>query len=74
MFLSIFPYDHYHERQGFSFGGVFWTKFEHFFTKTLNDCALRAQNLNARAGKKEGVGGKEFLPALAFRRRRISCQ
>ena len=24
--------------------------------------------------KRKGVGGKEFLPALAFRRRRISCQ
>jgi len=24
--------------------------------------------------KMKGVGGKEFLPALAFRRRRISCQ
>jgi len=24
------------------------------------------KNFYARAGKKEGVGGKEFLPALAF--------
>ena len=30
------------------------------------------QEPNARAGKKEGGWGKEFLPALAFRRRRIS--
>jgi len=37
--------------------------------------ALRAAGMksDARAGKKEGGwGGKEFLPALAFRRRRIS--
>ncbi|MFA5001133.1 MAG: hypothetical protein WC531_02800 [Candidatus Paceibacterota bacterium] len=48
--------------------------FEHFLSKTQNDCALRAQNQNARAGKKEGDGGKEFLPAPAFHRHRISYQ
>jgi len=37
--------------------------FEHFLSKTQNDCALRAQNPNARAGKKEGGwGGRNFCP------------
>jgi len=32
------------EIQNLQFDGVFWTKFEHFSSKTQNDCALRAQN------------------------------
>jgi len=31
-------------------------------SKTPNDCALRAQNRNARAGKKEGGWGGEGIP------------
>jgi hypothetical protein len=42
------------------------------FLKKIDD-ALRTPKLNARTGKKEGGWrGKEFLPALAFCRRRIS--
>ncbi len=47
-------------------GGVFWTKFEHFLSKTPNDCALRAQNLNARAGKKEGGWGEGIFARPRF--------
>jgi len=45
-------------------GGVFWTKFEHFLTK------IRIPNFEIQSlgrAKRKGVGGKEFLPALAFR-------
>ena len=44
--------------------GVFWTKFEHFLTK------IRIPNFKIQSlgrAKRKGVGGKEFLPALAFR-------
>jgi len=46
--------------------GVFWTKFEHFLSKTLNDCALRAQNRNARTGKKEGGWGEGIFARPRF--------
>jgi len=36
------------------------------------DGVLRAPNRTLGRAKRKGVGGKEFLPALAFRRRRIS--
>ena len=36
------------------------------------DGALRAPNWTLGRAKRKGVGGKEFLPALAFRHRRIS--
>jgi hypothetical protein len=45
-------------------GGVFWTKFEHFLSK------IRIPNFKIQSlgwAKRKGVGGKEFLPALAFR-------
>jgi len=45
-------------------GGVFWTKFELFLTK------IRIPNFEIQSlgrAKRKGVGGKEFLPALAFR-------
>ncbi|MCX6812318.1 MAG: hypothetical protein NTW79_01695 [Candidatus Berkelbacteria bacterium] len=53
--------------------------FELFLTKIPNDCAFRAQNLNARAGKKEGGWGEGIFarprfPIPIFFRRRISCQ
>ena len=48
------------------FGGVFWTKFEHFLTKILNDCALRAQNRNALAGKKERGWGEGIFARPRF--------
>lgn len=50
----------------FTTGGVFWTKFEHFLSKTPNDCALRAQNRNARAGKKEGGWGEGIFARPRF--------
>ncbi|MFH1233576.1 MAG: hypothetical protein V1649_02910 [Patescibacteria group bacterium] len=45
------------------FGGAFWLKSELFLTKirTLNS---EIQSLGR--AKNKGVGGKEFLPALAF--------
>jgi len=45
-------------------GGVFWAKLELFLRKirTLNS---EIQSLGR--AKRKGVGGKEFLPALAFR-------
>jgi len=45
-------------------GGVFWTKFEHFLRK------IRIPNFKIQSlgrAKRKGVGGKEFLSALAFR-------
>jgi len=45
-------------------GGVFWMKFELFLTK-IRILDFKIQ-LPGRA-KRKGVGGKEFLPALAFR-------
>jgi len=48
------------------------TKSEPFLNGT--DGALRAPNWTLGRAKRKGVGGKEFLPALTFRRRRISCQ
>jgi len=35
-------------------------------SKTLNDCALRAQNQNARAGKKEGGWGEGIFARPRF--------
>ena len=46
------------------------TKSEHILNRT--DGALRAPNWTLGRAKRKGVGGKKFLPALAFRRRRIS--
>jgi len=40
--------------------------FEHFLSKTPNDCALRAQNRNARAGKKEGGWGEGIFARPRF--------
>ena len=52
------------------------TLLEHFLTKTewLPRCARQERNQTLGRAKRKGVGGKEFLPVLAFRRRRISCQ
>jgi len=40
--------------------------FELFLSKTQNDCALRAQNQNARAGKKEGGWGEGIFARPRF--------
>jgi len=45
-------------------GGVCWTKLEHFLTK-IRILNFKIQLLGR--AKRKGVGGKEFLPALAFR-------
>jgi hypothetical protein len=44
-------------------GGAFWLKSELFLTK-IRTANFEIQSL--RRAKKKGVGGKEFLPALAF--------
>jgi len=54
----------------FPYWCVCLTKSEPFLSET--DGALRAPNRTLGRAKRKGVGGKEFLPALAFRRRRIS--
>jgi len=43
-------------------GGVFWTKFE-LFLKKIPMPNFEIQSLGR--AKRKGVGGKEFLPALA---------
>ena len=51
------------------------TLLEHFLRGTpdpLPRFARLERNLTLGRAKRKGVGGKEFLPALAFRRRRIS--
>jgi len=45
-------------------GGTFWLKSELFLTK-IRTANSEIQSLGR--AKRKGVGGKEFLPALAFR-------
>src|SRR3989344_5087579 len=47
-------------------GCVFLTKVELFLSKAPNDCALRAQNQNARVGKKEGGWGEGIFARPRF--------
>jgi len=51
------------QQRHFLTGGVFWTKFEHFLSKTRIP-NFKIQSLGRT--KRKGAGGKEFLPALAF--------
>ncbi len=60
------PRQHLTISQKVKLGGVFWTMFEPSLNKIQNDCTLRAQNQNARAGKKEGGLGEGIFARPRF--------